>query len=166
LSTTNYLASHVAAEELARLLPEKDAKQWHAFLQNNRNPARSAVYRIPFDRLGKMALYEPVELERFVEWEKSRQLGTMKLGSRAAEALQAFGVGETSGSTTGRKLSVVGVTAQHDEATNSVFVQFVVGEPLRVYRLEISEALTLTRQLEEALQDTVALQKIISKDTK
>ena len=84
------------------------------------------------------------------EFEKQRTLGTLKLSSRAAEALNAFGIGEANGSTTGRKLDCT-ITPQLDPLTRKHFVQIVVKEPLLVFRVEIDQAKELHAELAEVL---------------
>jgi hypothetical protein len=66
--------------------------------------------------------------------------------------MRAFGIGEKGGSTTGRKLNVSTVSLQLDQATGERFVQLVTSEPLMVYRLELSEASALAKELTEAAQ--------------
>src|SRR5471030_3437468 len=112
---TELLNTSAASDELCKLLPEKGAKQWYTWLQNNRNEARKVTYRIPYERFGNMAVYARDELLKFVEWEKSFQLGKIKLSSQAVEALHAFGVGQPGGSTTGRKLNITGINSQVDQ---------------------------------------------------
>src|SRR3546814_12925214 len=80
------------------------AGYWSNFLINNRRSDRHPVHRIPFERIGTGAFYTPDVLEEFVNFERSRRIGEMKLTGRAAEALRAFGVGEPGSRTTGRKL--------------------------------------------------------------
>jgi len=137
----------VAAQELSKLLPEegKTQEQWLRFLQNNRSASRRAPYRIPYELLGKVAVYQMVELKRFADFEKQRTIGSIKLSSRAAEALHAFG-----GSRTGRKLKVTGITRQHDDETGEVFVQVIIAEPLLVFRLSKDEAMALANELTES----------------
>ncbi|MDR3410634.1 MAG: hypothetical protein P4L87_06785 [Formivibrio sp.] len=165
--SNDFLNTNAASDELHRLLPEKTTKQWYAWLQNNRNVARKAVYRIPFERLGVMALYRQEDLVKFVEWEKSRRIGEMKLDSRTVEIMQAFGIGDPSVTgTTGRKLELVSVTGQHDETRNVAFVQLALGNPLRIYRLELDEVTEITFQLVNAYKDAANIQRIIDEGAK
>ena len=85
---TELFSRSVAAEWLAQRLPEKTPEQWALWLRNNANTARRAVYRVPVETLGRGSFYLPEELKKFVEFEKSRQLGAIKLTGRAAEMLQ------------------------------------------------------------------------------
>lgn len=139
----------VAAQTLHELLPEKTAKQWSLWLQNNRNKSRRNAYRIPIERLGGGVFYKPEDLQAFAEWESSRQLGTMKLTGRAAEVMRAFGIGDKNGSSTGRKLSVTAINPQIDESSGKPFVQFITSDPLMVYRLDPNEAKNIALELIE-----------------
>lgn len=96
-----------AAEWLAQQLGDKDADQWKLWLRNNANTARKAVYRVETSTVGRSTFYSLDELARFLDWEKSRRIGEMKLDGRALEVMQAFGIGDPNVSgTTGRKLEV------------------------------------------------------------
>jgi hypothetical protein len=144
-------STQAAAEFLSRALPDEgDSAYWSRFLINNRRTDRSPIHRIPFSRVGKAAFYAPEELGRYVEFEKARRLGTVKLTGRAAEALLAFGIGESGGSATGRRLEVADISLQMDEATRKPFVRFVIAEPMLVYRLELSQAQSLAKRLLDA----------------
>ena len=147
------LSNSVAAQVLAELIPDRSSEKWGQWLQNNRNQLRRASYRIPFVKMAGGVFYRREELAKFAEWEKSRQLGTIKLTGRAAEVVRAFGIGTSGGSSTGRKLIVQGITAQTDEATGASFIQFITDDPLMVYRLEPEEAKNLARGLLVALND-------------
>ncbi|QQC65540.1 hypothetical protein I6I06_10610 [Paraburkholderia ginsengisoli] len=100
--------------------------------------------------MGKGAFYAPEDLARFVEFEKGRRVGNIKLSGPAAEALQAFGIGEKGGSGTGRRFEVAGVTLQVDEATGTPFVRLITNAPLMVYRLELHEARAIAKALSDA----------------
>lgn len=145
--TDELLSSSLAAQILSGLMEGKTPEQWALWLQNNRNQSRRAPYRIPFSRMAGGVFYNPEELAKFAEWEKSRQLGKIKLTGRAAEVLQAYGINTTGGSTTGRKLKVSGINSQIDQATGTPYVQIVTDDPLMVYRLELGEAAGIARQL-------------------
>lgn len=151
MDTHNLLSRSAAAEWLALQLTDKGAEQWALFLRNNANHARRAFYRIPVVPVGRNAFYELPELGKFVEFEKSRQLGELKLTGRAAEALCAFGVGTASGSTTGRKIQLTAITPQTDSVTGARFVQIIMDDPLRVYRVDVAEAKGIVRQLMAAI---------------
>ncbi len=149
--TDELLGNSAAAQFLHEQIADRTPEQWALWLQNNRNQARRVSYRIPFERMAGGVFYLREELANFVEWEKSRQLGTIKLTGRAAEVIRAFGIGTTGGSTTGRKLNVTGITPQINEATGNPFVQVVTDDPLMVYRLELDEARQITADLLEAI---------------
>lgn len=149
--TDELLSNSFAAQVLCELLPEKNAEQWALWLQNNRNQSRRVSYRIPFERMAGGVFYHREELAKFAEWEKSRQLGSIKLTGRAAEVVRAFGIGTASGSTTGRKLSVTGINQQTDVATGKHFIQLVTDDPLMVYRLEVDQAKQIGLELLEVV---------------
>lgn len=139
-----------AAQFLSRQLPDKTPEQWELWLRNNRNQARKAVYRIDVVHISNRSFYRPQELAKFIEWEKSRRLGVMKLTGRAAEALRAYGIGTATGSTTGHKLEVLGIHEQTDEVTKERYVQLITGTPLMVYRLDLDQAGDIARKLLQA----------------
>lgn len=146
------LSGGVAAQTLSELLTEKTPAQWALWLQNNRNQLRQVSFRIPFVKMAGGVFYRREDIARFAELEKSRQLGTIKLTGRAKEALDAFGIGTASGSTTGQKLTVTGINPQVDQATGKTFVQLIASNPLKVYRLELDEAEAISKELNEAIQ--------------
>ena len=146
------LNNNVAATVLSELLNDKTPEQWAVWLQNNRNQSRRVPYRIPFERMAGGIFYHREELAKFAEWEKSRQLGTIKLTGRAAEVVRAFGIGKSGGSTTGRKLNITGINPQIDDVTGKPYVQLITDDPLMVYRLEVSEARSLANELGEVVE--------------
>jgi hypothetical protein len=140
-----------AAGFLSSALPDGgDSAYWSSVLVNNRRIDRTQVHRIPFSRIGKGVFYTPEDLARFVDFEKARRVGSIKLSGRATEALQAFGIGEKCGSAAGRRFEVAGVTRQVDEATGKSFVRLITTEPLMIYRLELDEAKAIAKQLMDA----------------
>lgn len=143
-------SNSVASAYLTEQLPERDSEQWGLWLRNNRNQSRKVPYRIGFERISNATFYRPEELSKFVEWEKSRQLGVMKLTGRSAEVMRAFGIGSSNGSTTGRKLKILGINDQIDEATGQSFVQLIISEPLMVFRLDPEQAREVAAKLFKA----------------
>ncbi|MFM0406835.1 hypothetical protein [Paraburkholderia dipogonis] len=144
------LSSSATAAVLAEQIPDKTSAQWTLWLQNNRNPARNAVYRVPFERVSGGVFYRADEVAKFAEWEKSRKLGTLKLTGPATEALRAFGIGEQGGGTTGRRLDC-DITVQVDPANSRPYAQLLIKNPLLVFRLEAEQV----KQLHRELGDTV-----------
>lgn len=142
-----------AADFLNERIPGKTSSYWMRRLINARRTDRPQVFAIPFSMIGKVVVYQEVDLVEFAEFEKSRQLGKMKLSGRAAEVVRAFGIGTSGGSSTGRKLKVTatGITLQIDEATGKRFIRIVADDPLMVYRLEIEEAKVIVKELAEIL---------------
>lgn len=148
---TDYLAKSLAASTIAEAFPEKTIEQWELWLQNNRNPSRKAAYRIPFERLGVMVIYKPEEIDKFIAWEKQRQLGSIKLSSRAMEVITAYGIGSAGGGSTGRKFSLGGVNLQYDEILKKPYISLILNDPLMVFRLELDEARALRGELTETI---------------
>ena len=146
------LGNSFAAQVLHEQIATKTTEQWMLWLQNNRNQSRRVPYRIPFVRLAGGVFYHREEIANFAEWEKARSLGSIKLTGRAAEVLHAYGVGTTSGSATGRKLLVQGITTQVDQVTGAPYIQFITDDPLMVYRLEADEARAVTKNLNDAIR--------------
>lgn len=146
------LNGSVAAQMLSELLMEKNPTQWALWLQNNRNQLRNVSFRVPYVKMAGGVFYRRDDIAKFAELEKSRQLGTIKLTGRAKEALAAFGVGTANGSTTGQKLTVTGINPQVDQTNGKTFIQLVVSEPLKVYRLELDQAEAILKELSEAVQ--------------
>lgn len=143
------IKNDLAAQVLYELLGDRTREQWVLWLQNNRNPRRRATYRIPFERIGGSVFYRRDELSKFSEFEKQRQLGTIKLTGRAAEVMRAFGIGEAGGGTTGRAMNVTAINLQTDPVTGKPYIALVLDEPLMVYRLDIDKARGIARELGE-----------------
>lgn len=141
------LTNSLAARTLHEVFPDKTPEQWTLWLQNNRNQARSVPYRIPFERMHGGVFYEVAQLNRFADYEKSRQLGTIKLTGRAAEAMQAFGIGEAGGGTYGRKLAYSVQLGFEEDDSSRQFVRLMIERPLGVFRLEAEEAEALAAEL-------------------
>lgn len=144
------LSSQEAEERAQEVIPEKPG-YWHNYLINNRREKRPAAYRIPFTKKpdGRV-FYNVDEFAKFLEFEKRRRIGGMKLTGRAAEIMRAFGIGEAVGSTLGRKLNLTSISAQIDQATGRSFVQIISSDPLMVYRVEPGEATAIAEKLTEA----------------
>ncbi|ELY5870242.1 hypothetical protein SNN82_000408 [Cronobacter sakazakii] len=146
------LTSKRAAEYLNEELPGRSVKYWQQWLANNRNHSRRSAYRIPFHNLEgiRAAHYELTELDKFIEFEMQRQLGSVTLSGRAAEVIRAYGIGENNGGLTGRKMAITAIHKREDEKTKDAYIQLVIEEPLMVFRLQISEALDLANKLLDA----------------
>ncbi|WP_250517985.1 hypothetical protein [Caballeronia sp. ATUFL_M1_KS5A] len=153
------LSNSVAAQTLDESLPGKSVDHWMTWLQNNRNQARKVAYRIPFERMAGGVFYLQEEIESFIEWEKGRQIGTVRLSARAAEAVHAFGIDEKTGSATGRRLNVSAVLPLVDESTGQPFIRVIATDPLLVFRLEPGEAASLASELLEASQVCMRVSK-------
>ena len=147
--TEELLGVGAAAEVLNELMPDKTPRQWITWLTNNRNQSRTVSYRIPTVRIWGGVFYRRAELEGFVELEKSRQLGTIKLTGRVAEALRAFGINEPGGGPYGRELKTFRVGEAVVDGDSRPFAQLTVGDPLSVYRIEIEQIKTMIAELTE-----------------
>lgn len=145
------LNTQVAAETLHELIPSELPDYWRNFLINNRRTDRNSAYSVPIVYIGRGAFYNPEELRKFADWENGRRIGKLKMTGRAAEVMRAFGIGEVSGGSTGRKLNVTGITAQIDQATKKPFVQLITAEPLMVYRIEPQQAKDIVREMQEII---------------
>ena len=143
------LTTKGAATYLADKLPHKKIEQWELWLRNNRNNSRKAIYRVASELIGRSAYYTHEELNRFVEFERQRYVGTLKLPGRAAEVMLAFGVGQAGGSTTGRVFDYQ-ISPQIDACTDTPFVQLVTQNPLRIWRLSTDQAKEFASELIEA----------------
>lgn len=143
----------MAATYLSEQLPKegKTQQQYMQFLQSNRVKGRAIAYQIPFEKMGGGVFYRIEELDKYIALQKSRTLGTVKLSTKAAEALQAVGFNEAGGSSTGRKFNPTDLILAIDEVTKKHFIQLILSEPLRVYRVEIEAAEFLFKELGEAL---------------
>jgi hypothetical protein len=147
--SNNVLSTNAAAEILDGALGE-GVPYWAQFLVNNRRNDRDPAYRIEFERFRGMAVYREEQLDRFIEWERGRQLGRIRIDAAAARALHAFGVGAATGGPAGRQWggSVRTVT---DPATGKKHLQLIINEPLLVYRLDYEQGRSLVRSLERAM---------------
>lgn len=156
-TTEEVWSNTFTAQVLSQRLVARNVEQWTLWLRNNRNQSRQVPYRIPFVRVSNATFYRPDDIDKFVEWEKSRQLGTMKLTGRSAEVMRAFGIGGiggAGGSTTGRKLEIIGINQQFDEGNGEPYVQLVLGDPLMVYRLSSAQAAQMAADLLKAAEAT------------
>lgn len=146
------LDTDAASRWLSEALPGKTSAQWALWLRNNRNQSRHASYRINVQRFGNKACYLPVDLERFVDWEKSRQLGTVKLSGRVVEVMRAFGMDEVGGGNYGRKLDYEVQLSSEQDRPDKQFVRLMIKRPLGVFRLEADEAEALAKELHNIAQ--------------
>ncbi len=142
------LSNSMAAQALSEELHGRTAEEWAGWLQNNRNQSRRVPYRIPFQRISGGIFYARGELEKFIEFEKGRQLGSIKLTGRAAQVAQAFGIGTDGASTNGRKWK--GGSANLATSEGRVFVQVVINEPLMVFDVTPEQAIEHGREMMEA----------------
>jgi hypothetical protein len=149
------LGNSMTAQALSEQLQDKTPEQWAGWLQNNRNQSRRVPYRIPFQRINGGIFYAREELDKFVEFEKQRQLGTIKLTGRAAEVLRAYG-----GTTQGRHFKGGSAGPHVANDGTGVFVQAIINEPLMVFAMTAAQAIEFGTELIESGQ---AAQRINSK---
>lgn len=149
--TTELLSPSVAAQRLHELLPHKTVAQWGRWLQNNRDQNRAVAYRIPFERLSSGVVYRPESLREYSDYENQRRIGNRRLTAQEKEVLKAYGVGEPSGGATGRKLDIGGINVHLDDATQMPYIQMIVNEPLLVFRVEVSQAEAILKELQDAV---------------
>ena len=146
------LDTDAAGRWLSGALSDKTPAQWALWLRNNRNQSRHASYRVNVQRFGKKACYLLVDLERFADWEKSRQLGTVKLSGRVVEVMRAYGMDEVGGSNYGRKLDYEVQLSSEQDRPDRQFVRLMIKRPLGVFRLEADEAEALAKELQATAQ--------------
>lgn len=144
-----------AADILANAVPPRSASEWTQWLANNRNAARRAGYRVPYERLGGRVYYRRSELEGFIQFQGQRLLGNIELKGRVAEIVQAYGLGQPKASGHGRPFNLSQVAAQVDHFGGD-YVQLVLSDPLTVYRLSPKQCEQLQAALDHALQDIAA----------
>jgi hypothetical protein len=150
MGTEELFNSGTAGQILSEALPAKTPEQWALWLRNNRNQSRPASYRVTCQHFAGGVFYLREDLMKFVEWEKARQLGTIKLSGRTAEVIQAFGLGESGGGSYGRKLAYNVLLGFEEDNPKSQFVRLMIERPLGVFRLSADEADALARELQEA----------------
>lgn len=146
-----YMNVGMAAAHLSEQLKDKTPEQYTLMLNSNRVKSRAVAYRIPYEKIGGGVAYAVEELEKYIALQKSRTIGTVKLSTKAAEALQAVGFNEAGGSSTGRRFNPTDLILAIDEVTKKHFMQLILSDPLRVYRVEVEAAQFLNRELTELL---------------
>lgn len=157
MTEESFMATQVAGKYLAENLPHKSPEQWALWLRNNRNNSRPAVYRVPTHHIGRGAFYLAQELDSFIEFEKTRQLGTVTLSAKAVAAMKAFGIGEPGGTTQGRSWS--GASANLVTTGNSASVQTVISDPLMVFVMTPEQAVEWGKELIDAGQAAQRINK-------
>lgn len=149
MSTETLFTTQAAAEWLHEAISGESPDYWRQALINNRRPDRNPPHRIQFSTLGRAALYTLEALKGFAEFEKSRRLGRLKLTGRAAETIHAFGIGQSGGSTNGRKWNGGSANLSTDGDGN-VFVQVIINEPLMVFAMSPDQSAEFGKELAEA----------------
>lgn len=140
----------MAAIYLNEQLQDKTPEQYTQFLQSNRVKGRAVAYQIPFEKIDGMVIYLTKELNKYVALQKSRTMGTIKLSTKAAEALQAVGFNEHGGGSTGYRFNMSGLNFGIDR-NGQRFIQMFLTEPLRVFHIEMESAEALHRELGELI---------------
>lgn len=147
------ITSRAAVKLLQEALPEKKG-YWASFLVNNRRKDRNPPHRIPFGRQHGEAIYRPADLNAFIEFEKHHRLTGMKLTGRAAEVMQAYGIGSPSGGAYGRTISY-NLFLQSNES--GPYGQLIINDPMLVFRL-------LPEQVDELAADFASLSQQLKKN--
>ena len=89
---SEYLVNVMTAQKLSDAIPSKTPEQWTLWLQNNRNLARRSPYRIPYQKMGGAIVYSSEEIDRYIEWKKSGEVGVFNATGRIGETIEALGV--------------------------------------------------------------------------
>lgn len=141
-----------ASEYLHDRIPGESLKYWTARLNNLRRTDRPQPFELRFAKVeGKSGFYNSADVEQYVEFEKSRRVGKVKLSSRAAEALRAFGIGEPGGTSLGRTFKG-GTANPHPDNKGGVIVQTTINEPLTVFAMTPEQAIEFGKELIKAGQ--------------
>ena len=133
---------------------------WITWLANDRRPGRAHLIP-PLDGPGR-PLYLVAALDAFIDLERAKRLEKTGPSGRAAEVMQAFGIGSEDGSRTGRKLACQ-VTGQLDEQTSQGFVQLSIASPFLIFRLDTDQARSLARSLIQEADDADHMQGIVTR---
>ncbi len=158
--TTSAPTASFAVKDVAAYLAKElggSSACWVTWLANDRKPERAN--RLPPVRGPGRPRYLGAAVQAFVDAERARRMQRSGPSGRVAEVMRAFGIGESDGSSTGRRLDCQ-VSAQLDEATGEGFVQMAVASPLRIYRLEPAQARELALQLAREAKDAERLAQI------
>jgi hypothetical protein len=146
------IPSRAAVKFLQEALPEKKG-YWASFLVNNRRTDRNPPHRIPFGRQHGEAIYRRSDLRTFIEFEKRRRLTGLKVTGRAAELMQAYGIGSPTGGPYGRTFDYHLLAQSNESGPHG---QLIINEPLLVFHLppdqvnELADAFaSLARELKE-----------------
>lgn len=145
---TNLLSNQAAAEFLNKQIPGEGEKYWIDRLNNRRRTDRPQPFDLKFTTFeGKQGFYREEDITAYIEFEKAARVGKVKLSSRAAQALHAFG-----GTAQGRQFAGAGVNLQVSNDTGKTFVQTVIREPLMVFAMTPAQAIEFGKELVEAGQ--------------
>lgn len=150
MTETTVFTTQAAGDWLHEAIPGESPEYWRQALINNRRADRTPPHRVPFSTMGRAAVYSPEALRDFAEFEKSRRIGQLKLTGRAAEVLQAFGIGQDGGAY-GRNWRGGGA---NQVITNSgeCFVQVRIDAPLIVFAMTPGQAIEFGKELVEVGQ--------------
>lgn len=147
---TAFLDTKAAADFLHEQVPGETEKYWLARLNNMRRTDRPQTFNLQFAKIeGKAGFYDQKDVAAYSEFEKLRRIGRTKLSGRAAQVMQAFGIGEPGGGSFGRKW--VGARAHVVPSPDGgpVFVQFFIHEPMLAFAMSAEQASTLGKELVE-----------------
>lgn len=142
--------TRAAAQYLHDHVPGESVKYWSLRLHNLRRSDRPQPFKLEFAKVeGKAGYYTERDLAAYVEFEKTRRLGKLKLSGRAVQAMRAFGIGEAGGGTQGRRFAGASVNLQVSNQDGKAFVQTIINEPLMVFAMTPDQAVDFGKQLIE-----------------
>jgi hypothetical protein len=150
-SSTDRASCTEAADLLHTEIYERDG-YWYRFLLNNRRKDRDPPYRIPHSIVRGHISYSLDALFEFIEWERRRRLGTVKLTGQAAQLITAYGVGEAEARVVRSQLKC-SFSLHVDSRSKRRNIQLVIESPLSVFQLTLREAKLVARELDTAIRN-------------
>jgi hypothetical protein len=148
-----FLDTAAAADYLHEQVPGESLNYWTLRLTNLRRTDRPHPFLLGFAKYeGKAGYYLLTDVAAYAEFEKTRRIGKVKLSSRAAQAMRAFGIGELGGGSQGRLFKGGSAALAVGNADGKPFVQAIINEPLMVFALTAEQAITFGRDLVETGQ--------------
>lgn len=143
-NATEQLTSARAADWLAQHQPKRNSAEWHQWLTNNRNAARSATVRVPFAKIGRTVWYRLSDLQRLAAHE---DMVTRGFAPETANMLASADAGLLNQ----RWRDQGRFYGQYDDKAREPFVNLAIDQPLQTFRLSLEDAARLFTQLEGAI---------------
>ncbi len=145
---TEKMTTAAAAEWLQSRHPKRSAAAWVQWLANNRNPNRSAAFRVPFVKEAGHVWYSLQALQAILSAEQAIKAGHT---SKEATLLQAAGNGLLN-----RPWPGMGrFYGQADQG--GPFVKLAIDSPLQTFRLSLKEAAALMGEIEDAIRNAESI---------